>query len=863
MPTMSPLLSEMIQALLSRPPGSGYGTLGAILHRKVPFDRLTLCAAEPGGAGLRVLHALASEDGNSEVVGRGVPIEASLAGQVYREQGWRHVDLAIDPGAPPLEDIRRARLAGMKSGLAFPLTVAGFPVGVCLLWSQQPDRFNKKHEAFLLALQPALSISLRNDLIFVEAERRSLELRALERLARSTRKSLDLEEVIPACLDAALALLGLSTGGILLLRDDRLEMVLHRNMQIKGPLFVPIKPALHPDSPLRRSFAERRPLVCEDISADPQLSRLLGVSSALDPSAGPVRRTWLLTIPLFAGEIDRGVVFACGYDTFPLTPAEVERMATIGHWIGSAIADAERHADARQMASANVFYRHIITHLRDAVIATDATGKIAEWTGGAEALTGWRSADVKGQDLLSLLYGSRAPEMRRTIEDEFSKRGLYRGESTILRKSGPPALWESVVAPIELPYGRPGGHGWVGVHRDVGESRQRAEHQHKQQQLESLSSLAGGLAHDFNNTLGAVLLTSLLVREAALKGDPDRTGPTQLLHDMDVIIDAARRGASLAGQLLAFSRGAPLHLVPLNLSEVILQAIHQFTGRDRLRPSSLQITTRFSDPTPPVRGDREQLVRALLNLFQNAEEAMPLCGRLYIATQEADRVAGPPGDAAMAGDLPAGRYVRILLHDEGPGIAPAVRARLFEPFVTTKKSAAGLGLAVVFGVVKAHGGSISFDTDRDRGTTFLIDLPLALVPTPAPTASGHPSHGPAAARILVVDDEPVLTRIAARILRSNGYSVDTVGAGIDALARYARAGAYDLVVLDSTMPGMSGREVLDELLRRDPAVRVLVVSGYSMDGGPADLLQEGARGFLPKPFTPQELLGAIKDILDE
>lgn len=733
-PVPSALLPRCLQSLLERPPGSGFEGFGELLREQIRYDRLTLCGAESGGTSLRVLHSLAGVRGSGEAVGRLLPLDGTLAGTALREGRWLRIDdlttYTEARGEPP-PDVGRALAAGLRAALICPLGSPQAPLGVCELWSRQVGFFTAEHEGLLQTLQPALSAALRNDLLYVEVERRSLELGALERLARATRASLDLQSVVPVCLDAALALLGLSSGGLLLLRTDRLELQLERNLpQAMEPTPLSISmPALH--SPLGQAVRERRPVLCEDISTDLQLRDLFPLNS---------RRVWLLAIPLLSNA-PKGVVFACGFDTFPQPRSEMDRLATIGQWIGSAIDDAQHHEQHR-----------------------------------------------------------------------------------------------------------------------------------KQLQLESLSSLAGGLAHDFNNTLSAVLLTALLLRDAAHSQSPAdraRLEPRQLLQELEIIIDAARRGASLAGQLLAFSKGAPLNLLPMDINDVVLESLRHLRGREP--GTRLMLNTALDSALPPTRGDREQLLRAVSNLLQNAAEAMPGGGRLHLQTQLVERRAHDcKGPGTGAGEsLPAGRYVRLSVRDEGPGIDPAVRARLFEPFVTTKKAAPGLGLAVAFGVIKAHSGCLFLDSTHGRGTTFVIDLP-AVEPAAALSALEEPAQQvdrpePAARtrapRVLVVDDEPVLVRIASRILRGAGYTADVVGSGAEALLRYALPGAYELVVLDSTMPGMSGREVLEQLLRRDPAARVLVMSGYSIDGGPAELLARGARGFLPKPFTPQELLAAISQIL--
>lgn len=731
--------SELLQALLCRPPGGGYGAFGRLLHEAVPYDRLTLCAVEEDG--LRIVQALCAGDATSEAVGRLIPHAGSLAGAVLR--GGRPLRISelsrtLGTAAEAPEDVLRALRAGMQSGLLMPLgsserfgeragdRPADRPVGLCQLWSRAPGCFSGAHEELLAHLGPALGAALQSDVLFAQAERRSLELGALERLSRKTRETLSLEQVVPTCLDTALSLVGQPTGGLLLLRGDRLELACERNLPGGLPQATPatVEPGAEA-RPLQAALRDGHAVLCEDLRREPALGE-------------PLRRQgkgWLLAIPLLAGQERCGVVFASGPGIFPQGPAELERLTTVGAWLGTAIAEAERQAQARQ----------------------------------------------------------------------------------------------------------------------------REAQQRRVQHLESLGSLAGGLAHDLNNTLSTVLCTALLVRDQAARGQRPE-GP-QLLGDMDAIAAAARRGAQLAGQLLSFSRGAPLSLQLLDVNALVGDALAALRAGAGVRGEGaeprvedgkgLRLETILGAELPRVRGDREQLLRALLNLLRNAEEALEAHGggRLLVRTQlVADRGEGEA----------KGPFVRLSVQDDGPGVDPTVRGRLFEPFVTTKKSAAGLGLAVVFGVLRAHGGHAAVDHNAGAGTTFHLDLPPAeaLRPAaPAPVGLG------AAARVLVVDDEPALGRVAARILGRGGHQVDIVDSGKGALERYAGPGAYDLVILDSTMPGMSGREVLDELLRRDPAARVLVMSGYSSDGGPAQLLREGARAFLPKPFTPLELLQAAQAVL--
>ncbi len=275
----------------------------------------------------------------------------------------------------------------------------------------------------------------------------------------------------------------------------------------------------------------------------------------------------------------------------------------------------------------------------------------------------------------------------------------------------------------------------------------------------------------------------------------------------------------------------------------------------------IDVHTRFQEPLWDVAGDRSQIEQVLLNLFVNAWQAMPAGGTLKVATENrhlAEEAARPLG-------LAAGRYVRIAVADSGEGIDPEIQQRIFEPFFTTKERGrgTGLGLASVYGIVKNHGGAVTVSSRRGEGALFHIHLPAA---DRAATETLPPAEAPrqGSGKILLVDDEPVILDVVAAMLQNLGYTVLTADSGQAALDLYrVHRGQVVLVILDMVMPGMNGGETFDRLKAIDPAVRVLLCSGYSIDGRASQILARGCNGFVQKPFDMGQLSEKIRAAIAE
>jgi two-component system cell cycle sensor histidine kinase/response regulator CckA len=378
------------------------------------------------------------------------------------------------------------------------------------------------------------------------------------------------------------------------------------------------------------------------------------------------------------------------------------------------------------------------------------------------------------------------------------------------------------------------------VGRDMTERHRLEDQVHRTQKLEALGRLAGGIAHDFNNSLAIILGYAELLEEG-VDDDP-------LVEHVKRVTGAAERAAGVINQLLTFARRSSLQTRPVRLQEPVEAIVAILSAT---LPRNIVVETHL-DPSLVVRGDRSQLENMLLNLGINAGHAMPDGGTLAF---ELRRVERAPSSAASDDGLPAGAYAELRVRDTGVGIDPADWEHIFEPFFTTRPlgEGTGLGLAVVYGTVKAHGGDIAVDSRPGEGTSFTILLPLTdTVEEPEELEAPVAGNGET---ILVVEDEAGLREYIERTLHRLDYHVRTAADGQQAIQAYQAApDDIDLVLLDMNMPVMDGRATYHALRKLDPDVRIIATTGYAAAG------TEGMEDVpvLPKPFSAIALSQAVR-----
>ncbi|MEK6688436.1 MAG: ATP-binding protein, partial [Gemmatimonadota bacterium] len=372
--------------------------------------------------------------------------------------------------------------------------------------------------------------------------------------------------------------------------------------------------------------------------------------------------------------------------------------------------------------------------------------------------------------------------------------------------------------------------------------------------MEAIGQLAGGVAHDFNNLLTIISGYSDILLEDLAEKDP-------AFHPLMEIHRAGQRAASLTGQLLAFSRKQVVAPVVVDLNDIVQEAGKMLS---RLIGEDVELRTPLDPRIGPVRVDPGQIHQVIVNLAVNARDAMPEGGRLTIETRTAEL------DVSFADRRPddwAGRYVLLIVTDTGPGMDEDSKARIFEPFYTTKGvgKGTGLGLAVVHGVIEQSGGHITVDSEPGKGTCFRIYLPeVDGAPQPSHPRSREVRGLAASETILLVEDEEAVRRFVRRRLEASGYTVLEASNGREALRVAERhAGTIHLLISDVIMPEMGGRVLAEQLGSTRPDLRVLFVSGYTDDAVLRAGVMQASRAFLPKPFTPAGLVQKVREVLDQ
>jgi CheY-like chemotaxis protein len=371
--------------------------------------------------------------------------------------------------------------------------------------------------------------------------------------------------------------------------------------------------------------------------------------------------------------------------------------------------------------------------------------------------------------------------------------------------------------------------------------------------MEAIGTLAGGVAHDFNNILTAVKSYSELLME-----DLD-TGTQQWL-DVVEIDKAASRAAVLTQQLLAFSRQQVVSPENLDLNEQVLGLLKML---ERLIGSDIEVATQLAADLGEIFADHGQIEQILLNLVVNARDAMPDGGKVSLTTCNVELNE----DYVTGDDLPPpGNYVMLSVADSGHGMSRETRARIFEPFFTTKEKGkgTGLGLATVYGIVKQSGGYIWAYSEPHKGTVFKIYFPM----TPASVRNGATECPPAETsrgteRILLVEDEQAVRAVASRILKKNGYHVTEASDGSEAFALWtADPDSFDVVITDIVMPVMGGWELAERIRHAQPLAPILFMSGYTEDSARRKTILGPGESFIEKPFNPGSLARKAREALD-
>ena len=495
-------------------------------------------------------------------------------------------------------------------------------------------------------------------------------------------------------------------------------------------------------------------------------------------------------------------------------------------------------------------YRLLLDSLEQGVFLTDGTGRVLAANSGFCSYFCLNQNDVIGKKLGNLLPNQALLEWEKDEELVISAGHRIEHEHE-LDHLGSKRRVRRILNPL-----RQDGStvGMLGICWDVTEQRLLEARVNQAGKMDAIGQLAGGIAHDFNNLLTAILGNLDLLQTSL---------PTQN-RCYDLVLsaqNAASRAANLTNQLLGFSRQHDLDWAPMNIDKIVAEVAHLL---ERTIDPRIRIETNIAESIWPVYADATQINQVIMNLCLNARDALgERGGQIKIDVSNQKRLPGaqtPPIHAH------AGEFVRLVVADNGCGMTSEVKARIFEPFFTTKEvgKGTGLGLAMVFAIVKRHNGWIECDSSLGRGTSFTIYLPRCHQSSTIPVVTPPPliECPRGGETILVVDDEPMIRKLAALVLQRAGFTVREAEDGLQAVTIYEQAkDEIDLVLLDLTMPNLSGKEAFLRMLKINPSLKVMFASGYAEEELSVED-KEHILGFIKKPYRPDVLLQAIRDVFD-
>ncbi|HJP93891.1 MAG TPA: PAS domain S-box protein [Pyrinomonadaceae bacterium] len=490
----------------------------------------------------------------------------------------------------------------------------------------------------------------------------------------------------------------------------------------------------------------------------------------------------------------------------------------------------------------------LLDQAQDAILVRDLDQNILFWNKGAEKIYGWTAEEVEGKNAADVLFKDRSAQFE-AARQAIIQNGEWKGEIRQTRRDGAEIIVESRWTLVRDEQGQP--KSILVINTDITEKKRMESQFLRAQRMESIGTLAGGIAHDLNNVLSPILMAIDMLQL--------KTTDESSKKWLEVLRSNAERGGYMVRQVLSFARGVEGERVALQPKHLIKEIVKIL--RETL-PKSIEINFKIPEDLWIISADATQMHQVLMNLCVNARDAMPEGGSISI---KAENAVVDDNYARMHIEAKAGRFVTITVSDTGPGMSSEIQSRIFEPFFTTKEmtKGTGLGLSTALSIVKSHGGFINVYSELHRGSQFSVYLPA--IDTAEAAEAGTLTtdlplgHGEL---ILVVDDEESIREITRGTLETFGYKVLTANDGTEALAIYAdRKNEIAAVLTDMVMPFMDGPATIRVLQRMNPNVRIIAASGLGAGQRAGEGTLEGVSVFLNKPYTAEKLLKSLAQVL--
>ncbi len=489
-----------------------------------------------------------------------------------------------------------------------------------------------------------------------------------------------------------------------------------------------------------------------------------------------------------------------------------------------------------------------VEHAAESIIVTNPEGIIEYVNPAFEKITGYSRNEVMGRNIELMDSGQHSETLLSSVIDTLQRGEIWQGRIVNKHKDNSLYETEATVSPIKNKIGEI--TNYVSLQRDVSHEIRLERQLRQAQKMEAIGTLAGGIAHDFNNLLMGIqgnISLSLLDVEAG----------SALLKNLKKIEQYIQNGVDLTKQLLGFARGGKYEISLLNINELLKEQNLMFSRTNK----EIIFQDKYTPDLWSVEVDRGQIEQVLMNLYLNALQAMSGGGTLitYTGNVTVDK------DQYNPYYVKAGKYVKMTIEDTGIGMSEEVQQRIFDPFFTTKEMGrgTGLGLASVYGIVKNHEGFINVYSKKGQGTRFEVYLPASGKGVPYKQKVKE-EFVEGKETVLLVDDEEMILDVGERMLGKLGYKVFTARDGKEAIEVFMKyPHKIDAIILDMIMPKMGGGETFDRIKKMKPDIKVLLSSGYSINGQATEILNRGCNGFIQKPFNLQNLSQNLRSILEE
>jgi len=491
-------------------------------------------------------------------------------------------------------------------------------------------------------------------------------------------------------------------------------------------------------------------------------------------------------------------------------------------------------------------YRSLLESSSDAIVTCDMEGKVEYVSPAFTRIFGWTSDEMKGQRIP--FVRDHEKESAKEIFENLADSGTPVNDFETKCSTKDDGLIDVSVSASRCNGDDGQTMSTLFILRDISEKKRIEAQMNYIERMEAIGTLAGGIAHDFNNLMMGMLGNISLILYDMEADDPNY----ERLKTIESLIQS---GSELTSQLLGYARKGKYELKPVNINNIINEGSATF-GRAR---KQIVIHRDLAEDLYLIKADKAQIRQVFMNLFLNAADAMPKGGDLFLKTENVTHLE--------MSDKPyrpiPGKYVRIRIKDNGKGMDQKTMARIFEPFFTTKEMGrgSGLGLASAYGIIKGHGGYIDVESKKGYGSVFCIYLPASGASIrKESTVSDAVESGNET--VLLVDDEKVIIDVGSQLLEKLGYTVIKAQSGEEAIRKYQEnKDRIDMVILDMIMPDMGGSETYEKIKQIDPEAKILLSSGYSINGQATEILKRGCNGFIQKPFSLKELSEKIREIL--